>query len=164
VSSSYLPPISLSWQIKGIGDFNGDGRSDLLWRDKATGITYTWLMNGAAVTSSGYTAAQGDNSWTIQGVGDLCGDGKADIVWRHTSGALYIWQMNGTAVVSSSYLPPISLEWAVKGLGDLNGDGRADILWRDTTGGATYVWLMDGATATSHGYTAAQADNSWTIE
>jgi hypothetical protein len=34
------------------GDFNGDGKSDLLWRDNL-GNTSIWFMNGTTVSSTG---------------------------------------------------------------------------------------------------------------
>ena len=94
---------------------------------------------------------------------DLDGDGKSDILWRHTSGALYVWQMNGMALGDSSYLPEISTAWQIEGVGDFDGDGKADVLWREQASGNTYIWFMNGATATGSGYTASQADNTWTI-
>ena len=30
---SYLDPISTDWHVQGVADFNGDGRSDILWRN-----------------------------------------------------------------------------------------------------------------------------------
>ena len=72
--------------------------------------------------------------------------------------------MNGTSIASQTYLPPISLAWQIRQISDFNGDGRADILWRESASGSTYLWLMNGATAISSGYTASQADNTWTIQ
>jgi FG-GAP repeat len=40
-----------TWSIVGTGDFNGDGMSDILWRD-TSGNVAVWFMNGAQVTSS----------------------------------------------------------------------------------------------------------------
>ena len=34
-----------SWQIKATGDFNGDGKSDILWQN-TDGTPAIWLMNG----------------------------------------------------------------------------------------------------------------------
>src|SRR5262249_44093356 len=40
-----------SWNIAGIGDLDGDGMSDLLWRD-SHGAIAVWIMNGASITGS----------------------------------------------------------------------------------------------------------------
>src|SRR5260221_5055564 len=56
-------------------DFNGDGRSDILWRNSMTGENVIWLMNGAAISSSVTFATVADPNWSIAGVGDFNGDG-----------------------------------------------------------------------------------------
>ena len=49
-----------------VGDYNGDGMSDLLWRDTG-GNTAMWFMNGTTVAS---TAGVGNipTNWTVQSV------------------------------------------------------------------------------------------------
>jgi hypothetical protein len=43
----------LSWQIQGVGDFNSDGKPDILWRDQgSTGHIAVWFMDGTTMTSS----------------------------------------------------------------------------------------------------------------
>jgi hypothetical protein len=44
--------------------YNGDGKSDLLWRD-AAGDTYIWFMNGTAIASVGYVATI-PSPWAVQ--------------------------------------------------------------------------------------------------
>jgi hypothetical protein len=41
-----------SWQIKGTGDFNGDGKSDILWQG-SDGTPAIWLMDGLSATNAG---------------------------------------------------------------------------------------------------------------
>ncbi|MGH6797712.1 MAG: FG-GAP-like repeat-containing protein, partial [Roseiarcus sp.] len=41
-----LGVVGASWQIAGTGDFNGDGHSDILWRN-SNGDTELWNSNGS---------------------------------------------------------------------------------------------------------------------
>jgi serralysin len=40
-----------SWHVKGTGDFNGDGFSDILWQN-SSGAVAIWEMNGTNVIAS----------------------------------------------------------------------------------------------------------------
>src|SRR6266480_2249440 len=76
----------LNWKIAGVGDFDGDGKADILWRNSSTGENYIWLMNGLSTASQGsVNFVDPASGWQVQGVGDFDGDGKADILWRNTS-------------------------------------------------------------------------------
>src|SRR5262245_38773882 len=130
-------------------DFNGDSKTDILWRH-ASGLVDIWLMNGPAIASANTRQYTVDLGWTVQGVGDFNGDGDADILWRHTSGLVSIWLMDGPNTANPSpqqYM--IDPAWTIQAVGDLNGDGKADILWRESHSGAVGIWLMDGATISS---------------
>ena len=41
---------SSGWKVAGTGDFNGDGVSDILWRNSNTGETHIWKINGSTMT------------------------------------------------------------------------------------------------------------------
>jgi hypothetical protein len=47
------------------GDYNGDGMSDLLWRD--LGNTSMWFMNGTTIASNGALGNIATN-WTVQSI------------------------------------------------------------------------------------------------
>ena len=64
-------------------DFNGDGKSDILWRN-TSGTVAAWLMNGGAVAQSAALATLPAN-FSVVGQHDFNGDGKADILWRDRS-------------------------------------------------------------------------------
>lgn len=152
-----------TWSVLGAGDFNGNGLSDLLWRNTATGEVAVWFMNGSTITGSGDAKSGGaaaipDGNWTVAGIGDFNGDGKSDVVWRNTaSGEVALWQMNGSTITGSGDLnvggtaamPGSS--WSVVGVGDFNADGTADLLWRDASSGTLAMWLMNGSTIIGSG-------------
>jgi Subtilase family/FG-GAP-like repeat len=139
------PRISVDLARQALGcashDFNGDGKSDLLWRD-ANGNLSVWLMNGARATSqTGIGTAT--PTWAIVGQRDFDGDGKYDLLWRDTSGNNSIWFMNGTQVKSQAGVSMLPTTWSVVGTGDFDASGFGGILWRDTAGN-NMIWLMDG--------------------
>src|SRR5207247_11479659 len=59
-----------NWEIKGIGDFDGDGAADAIWRNKASGQSIVWLMNGTAITLAAFLPTIADTNWDIVAVGD----------------------------------------------------------------------------------------------
>jgi sugar lactone lactonase YvrE len=127
-------------------DINGDGKSDILWQNPASGDLWVWFMNGTAVT--GAAAIGSPTTWRVPGVADFNGDGKPDILWQEpTSGDLWVWFMNGTAQIGAAPLGG-STTWRVVGTGDFNGDGKPDILWQEPTSGDLWVWFMNGAVQT----------------
>ena len=145
-----------SWNIAGIGDLNGDGKSDLLWRD-TNGSTAVWVMDGSSIIGSGYLNVGGrivapDSSWSVVGMGDFNGDNYSDLIWRNTvTGELAEWQLHSSDIVGSADLnsggvairPDAS--WSIAGVGDFNGDGDADLLWLNSNGTVS-EWLMHGST------------------
>jgi Ca2+-binding RTX toxin-like protein len=137
-----LGAVPSNWSIKGVGDFNADGRADVLWRSDA-GDVYVWLDSPTgAPAMSGQTISSVGADWTILGLGDFNGDGREDILWRHTDGELYVWNsQTGSAAVNflGQSLGLVSLDWSVSAIGDYDGDGRADVLFRNADG-RVYLW------------------------
>ena len=118
VQKSYAWPgqEEVSREIQGVGDFNGDGSPDILWRDATNGRVSIWLMDGVSKQSEGSPATVSDTNWQIKGVDDYNGDGKSDILWRHASdGRNYIWLMDGTTWQSHGSPGTVSdTNWQIK--------------------------------------------------
>ena len=143
-------------------DFNGDCKSDILWRNTSTQQVYEWFMNGTTYPSSGSPGSP-TSDWVIQGTGDFNGDGKSDILWRNsTTGEVYIWIMNGSTFTSSGSLGYVSSDWSIAGTGDFNGDGKSDILWWNSSTGQVYVWFINGTTM-SGGGSISYVSGGWNI-
>jgi L-ascorbate oxidase len=140
-------------------DFNGDGTSDIAWRN-TNGDLSIWLMNGTQVLSAADFGIV-DNSWQVVGQRDFSADGKADLLWQNANGDTSIWLMNGTQVSSASDLGIVGNGWSIVGTGDFNGDGYSDVLWRNTNGD-TSIWLMNGTQVVSAGDLGV-VPTSWSI-
>jgi hypothetical protein len=70
IGARYLDPISEDWQVVFVGDLNGDGKTDVVWRNFGGGLDagklYVWIMDGPNVVGgTGYTAAQADLGWRV---------------------------------------------------------------------------------------------------
>ena len=143
-----------------IHDFNGDGNSDILWRDTG-GDLAVWLMNGGTVAQAAGIGTVRSNIAMI-GQKDFNGDRDADVLWRDAIGNLSMWFMNGAAVASAAAVGNVTTNWTLYGTGDLNGDGKGDLLWRDANSGTVAVWFMNGAAVASTANFGA-IPTSWSI-
>ena len=152
-------------------DFNGDARSDLLWRNVSTGQTIAWLMGDLTWPMSSEIATEyawlptSEQGWQVVGLGDLNADGNADLVWRNTTtGQNSAWLMNGGAIANYAWLPTVTDQaWVVNGIGDLDGDGKADLVWRNFSTGDNIAWLMNGSTLAAYAWLPAVANFSWRL-
>jgi len=122
---------SLDWQITGVGDFNGDQFSDILWYNVNSGDVAIWgmgLVNGspAIVANVGVGSSPPSGGWTIQGVTDLDHDGISDLVWRQGgSGWTNYWMLSSPTgsvreVSEGVYVDPSSAFAGVINLGPPN--------------------------------------------
>jgi hypothetical protein len=67
----------------GYGDFDADGRADLVWRRNLTGENIVWMMNGIELVSAPFTKPPilADPRWRIVGTNDFNGDARTDLLW-----------------------------------------------------------------------------------
>jgi hypothetical protein len=63
--------------LPAVGDFNADGKADLVWRQTASGDLALWQMSGASVVQTPLIAAGVPLAWHVTGTGDFDGDGQA---------------------------------------------------------------------------------------
>ncbi|WP_037881459.1 FG-GAP repeat domain-containing protein [Streptomyces sp. NRRL F-5727] len=152
--STRIPAGTGGWQAMDVllapGDFDGDGKTDLIAREKSTGVLWLYPGNGA----DGYgTRKSIGTGWGMFDVllapGDFNGDGKADLIGRTPSGDLWFYKGDG----AGSYAPrvQIGVDWerysALAAPGDINGDGKADLIGRD---GVNDLYLYKGNGAGSY--------------
>lgn len=125
--------------VLGLGDFNGDGITDLLLQND-NGAVGAYLTDGENV---GWNYFQSLGSeWSIAGIGDFNHDGIDDVVLQNEKGGYAgIWQLDRDGQVSWSDLDVLN-NGQIAGTGDFNGDGFDDVLlkWGNSYG----AWTVSG--------------------
>ena len=147
-------------------DFDGDGRTDLLWRNSGgDGMNGLWFMNGATVTTTGLLPTVAGpfeaNGWSVAAHGDFNADGRADVLWRSENGDMAVWLVNGTTLTGGAFLPAVASPWTVVGVGNFDAALGDDIFWRNTTTGENAIWFMNG-TAISGAALVTTLATAWT--
>lgn len=140
-------------------DFDGDGQSDILWRNTSSGSNAIWRSANLSTVQT--VTAIPSNLWFVSGTGDFNGDGRSDILWRNSStGQNAIWR--SAISTTGQTLPSVTDQnWKVAGIGDFNGDSKDDVLWRHSTNGQNGVWLS--ATSTTYLAVTTIADTNWVV-
>ncbi len=166
-ASGFSPTVAdQNWQVVAIGDFDGDGKSDIYWRNSATGRNDLWLMNGAAPTTATTVYIEPSASWKVRGTGDFNGDGRADVFWRNdTTGRNYLQFMDGLSVLATSNftVDVPDQAWQIVAIRDFDADGRSDLYWRNSQTGRNDLWLMNGAAIKSFATVYNEPNQSWQI-
>jgi FG-GAP-like repeat len=118
-SANSLVAVPTDWHIVGVGDFNGDARTDILWRND-NGQFGDWLGNGnGGFTDNSANSLVGvPTNWQVVAVGDYNGDGIDDVLWRDSNNGQTGDWLGGTnggfTINASNSLVAIDTHWHIE--------------------------------------------------
>ncbi|MGI9177217.1 MAG: FG-GAP-like repeat-containing protein [Pirellulales bacterium] len=134
---------ALTWGNVATGDFNADGKADLVGQ-RSDGAWIVAASTGTAFVSNIWAYFAVDQFGTV---GDFDNDGRDDVAVRNASnGAWRVLVSNGstfTAVKFGSWATDTT--WSNVRAGDFDGDGRTDLVGQRADGG----WQVSTSTGTA---------------
>ena len=146
-------PLSVGGQnaanVIATGDFNGDGKTDLLLMSPSSTVLNILLGNGDGTFQPALTMNIGASLDSIV-VADFNGDGKLDVAGVSLGTGLFVFLGNGNGTFAQAPGSPAPFPTTTTSLlvvGDFNGDGKLDIAFgssSNTTAGPGGVFLGKG--------------------
>jgi hypothetical protein len=55
-----------AWEMVGVGDYDGNGKADIFWRNKVNGKNSVWIMDGLVRAGSLNLTPVTDTNWKIE--------------------------------------------------------------------------------------------------
>ena len=126
------------WDVQAVGDLDGDGFGDLVWRyvvpnSPDTGVSYIWFTNGLAepiVRKRGGAPLD----WKLLGAADLNGDNAADMIYISPAGAIRALMATAARTCANFSAGTLPAGYTALKLADFTGGRRGDILIRNQVG------------------------------
>lgn len=174
----FLRDVKPAWDVQAVGDMDGDGFTDLVWRFRGMsaniddqGVSFIWFSNGAPIASQGnsYIAQIRKRggaplaTWNILGTADINFDGAADMVYVSSATATpanVIRVLMATPNRTCANLSAGTIPTGFTGLrfADFTGNRRGDILIRSTSTGEVRLLALDGTGLTLPPFTGNPDD------
>ncbi len=163
-SPQFLRLVKPAWRVDAVGDLDGDGYGDLVWRFTGnsgniddTGVSYIWFTgaNGVAQVRKRGGAPL---DWTLLGAQDLNGDGAADMVYVSPSNAVRVLMATPNRTCANLSAGNLSAGYIALHLADYTGSGRGDLLTRNPATGAVQLISLNAIGLPLPAYAGAPDD------
>ena len=151
------------WTIIGLGDFNGDGYADILWRDNSNTLAI-WEMMGTQVLNPNATGVVKSPAGRYR---------HRRLQWRRherpavdgRNGNYAIWEMNGTTILNPSCERVSATSPAGRSSGRRLQRRRHERHAVDRRSGNYAIWEMNGTTVLNPSATGvAYVPTNWAVQ
>ena len=149
-NSLLLRTVKRTWDVQAVGDLDGDGYADFVWRylgfsaDRPddTGVSYIWFTNGRSVTQVRKRGGAPLN-WKLIGALDFNGDGADDMVYVSPDRQVRLLMATPDRTCANVSGGTIPLGFSVVKLGDFTGSRLGEIVIRNAETGQVGMMQID---------------------
>ena len=152
------------WDVQVVGDLDGDGFGDLVWRFRGQspniddqGVSYIWFTDGNGVVQVRKRGGA-PLTWKLLGAADLNGDNGADMVYVSPTNALRVLMATPARTCANLSGGNLAAGSTALKMADFTGNRRGDILTRNATTGEVQIVVLNATGLTLPPYTGAADD------
>jgi len=147
-----LRSVNLFWRVQAVGDLDGDGLGDIVWRYTApgtpdTGVSYVWFTNGNGVAEVRKRGGA-PLDWTLLGARDLNNDGADDMVYINPASQIRVLMATAARSCANFAAGSIPAGFTALHFADYTGNRHGDILIRNATTGEVRLVSLDASGVT----------------
>jgi sugar lactone lactonase YvrE len=159
-----LREVKPAWDVQAVGDLDGDGFGDLVWRFRGQspniddqGVSYIWFSNGAGL-SQVRKRGGAPLTWTLLGAADINGDGASDMIYVSPLNRMRALLATPNRTCANLTSGDIATGFTALKLADFTGFGRADVLIRNAATGEVRLIGLNATGLTLPPYTGTPDD------
>lgn len=154
--TDFLPPtdklirqVKQVWDVQAVGDLDGDGRGDLVWRyvvanSPDTGVSYIWFTNASGAPTVRKRGGA-PLTWKLLGAVDLNGDRAADMVYASPDGQIRVLMATENRTCANFGAGTVPAGFVALAFADFTGRGRGDVLMRNPTTGQVQLASLNAS-------------------
>lgn len=135
-------------RCRAVGDFNNDGKADMVLHDSESGDAFLYsLTDGFETNGQTELDMKIPAPWEVIVSGDYNNDGAMDIVCRNAdTGAIGVVYLNADFTKQGIQMFPmqVSPDWVLTAADDMNEDGLPDLIFQHEGTGKIAVAYMGG--------------------
>lgn len=161
-----LRDVKPTWDVQAVGDLDGDGFGDLVWRFRGQsaniddqGVSYIWFSNGSGITQVRKRGGA-PLTWTLLGAVDLNGDRAADMIYIGPANTMRALMATATRTCANFSAGSIPAGFSALKLADFTGRRKGDVLVRNSSTGEVRVISLDASNVVLPAFTANPDDQN----
>ncbi len=159
------------WDVQAVGDLDGDGVDDLVWRyvvtnSSDTGVSYIWFGSGgvppavSAVVSQVRKRGGAPLDWQLVGAVDINSDGAADMLYLSPAGQLRALMATPGRTCANLVVGNMPAGFAPLKFAKFRGGVSGEVLVRNATTGANQLLSLNAGGLVLPAYTGDPNDQN----